>query len=197
MEFAFITTALLLIAFGVLGIFDGVYLHLIKYRLYNHPESRMEHLTHTIRMIFFPPILYFLYMGNDNNSFIVGLVLVLADIIVLGLDAYLEGDSRKFMGGLPRWEYIIHLFVNGFHFAAVAVFLVIKVDLSGGHFDIRNNLSDLPGYSVMLFVAKNFIPGSIVFAALHVLGLFKSGAAWLNAINDRLLSRKTISEQVK
>lgn len=31
-------------------------------------------------------------------------------------------DSRAFMGGLPRWEYIVHLLGNGFHFAAIAVF---------------------------------------------------------------------------
>lgn len=132
METAFIILIILLIAYIVLAFFDGVFLHLYKYRLYEHKESKFEHLTHTIRAILFTSILISLFINiEENRLFLLGTALVAADIITLIIDAYVEKDSRQFMGGLPRWEYIIHLLVNGFHFASIAVFLVIKIKLAG------------------------------------------------------------------
>lgn len=39
MEMAFILSAMLLICYSVLAVFDGVYLHLYKYRLYQYREA--------------------------------------------------------------------------------------------------------------------------------------------------------------
>lgn len=105
MEIAFIISIILLIVYSLLALFDGVFLHLYKYRLYEHKESKFEHLTHTIRAILFIGILTSLFINIENNSlFVLGAILVVADIITLIVDAYLEKDSRAFMGGLPRWE---------------------------------------------------------------------------------------------
>ena len=51
MGFLFIFSISCLIAFMVLATRDGAYLHLWRYELFRHSESRFEHLTHTFRAI--------------------------------------------------------------------------------------------------------------------------------------------------
>lgn len=68
MEFAFLISSILLISYSLLAVFDGVFLHLYKYRLYQHEESRFEHLTHTIRAVLFTCILISLFINIGNNN---------------------------------------------------------------------------------------------------------------------------------
>ncbi len=167
---AFLISTILLTAFAVLAVIDGFYLHIFKYKLFNHKESEFEHLTHTIRAILFPLIVYFLYIKQDClTSFCLGILFVILDIIVLGIDAFVEKDSRQFMGGLPRWEYILHLFVNGFHFASIAVLLAIKLTITESGIEIISDLSALKNYELFRFVAVNLMPGAIILAILHMM----------------------------
>lgn len=53
---ALLISTILLAAFAVLAIIDGFYLHIFKYQLHNHPKSKFEHLTHTVRAVLFPLI---------------------------------------------------------------------------------------------------------------------------------------------
>lgn len=170
METALIITSILLILFSVLALYDGFYLHIFKYQLHNYSQSKTEHLTHTIRSIFFPAILYFLFLKQDcTTSFVIGLVFVVLDIIVMAVDAFFEKDSREFMGGLPRWEYILHLFVNGFHFASIAVFLSIKLTMQNGEILIIPNIDQFQNYKLFIVLIINLLPGAIVMALLHIL----------------------------
>src|SRR6187402_3149877 len=144
---SFLISTILVSAFSVLAIIDGFYLHIFKYQLFNHNESKFEHLTHTIRAILFPLIVYFLFLTqNSQTSFYLGISFVLLDIIVLGIDAFVEKDSRAFMGGLPRWEYILHLFVNGFHFASIAVFFAIKLTFTENGITVIQDLSNFKNF---------------------------------------------------
>lgn len=177
METAFLITIILLISFALLAMFDGFYLHLVRYKLYLHPESRNEHITHTIRALLFPLILYFLYLGSSDLAFYVGISLVAIDIIVLGFDAYMEKDSRAFMGGLPRWEYVIHLMVNGFHFASIAVFLVIKLHLTPDGLVLISTFSSLPIYGIFTGLVTQLIPGGILMGIFHAALMFKKPVA--------------------
>lgn len=168
---------ILLLLFAALAVFDGFYLHIFRYQLHRHRESRFEHLTHTVRAILFPGILYFLFLKQaDPTFFLVGVGLVLLDLVILGTDAFVEAESRRFMGGLPRWEYIIHLFVNGFHFASVAVLLAITVKVSGGTYSMVD-ISGYGGFSVLAAVINGLLPGSVLLAALHAGLLIPSVAA--------------------
>jgi hypothetical protein len=186
MEIGFIIATILLALFGVLGIFDGLYLHLIKYRLYAHKESRFEHLTHTFRAVLFPAILYFLYLCEDTVSFFIGLTVVLLDLLITGIDAYVEKDSRSFMGGLPRWEYIIHLAVNGVHFASVAVFLILKLEVTAKGIAFRTGMELVAGYDEFTWLVRNLIPGGIVIGLLHILVVFPGGSrTWEKLIRHR------------
>ena len=115
METLFILSIIFLIAFMLLATYDGAYLHLWKYELFNREESSFEHKTHTIRAILFPLIVWLLFINIDVVSFKIGVSLVVLDLVVLGVDAYSEKESRSFMNGLPTWEYILHLFEQLHH----------------------------------------------------------------------------------
>lgn len=183
MEIAFIISIVLLTAYSLLALFDGVFLHLYKYRLYEHKESKFEHLTHTIRAILFTGILISLFINIENNSlFLFGAILVVADIITLIVDAYVEKDSRTFMGGLPRWEYIIHLLVNGFHFASIAVFLVIKINLDSNGITLVNNFQQVESFYTFRTIAINLLPGAVLISLLHLLVYFPKFNLYFNKL---------------
>lgn len=187
MEVAITISIILLTLFALLGLYDGFYLHIFKYKLYKHPESRTEHVMHTIRGILFPAILYFLYLRSDCTiSFYIGISLVVLDIIVLGIDAYVEKDSRIFMGGLPRWEYMLHLFVNAFHFAAIAVFLVIKIHFDKSNITLRTDFISFSNYPAFLWLVENLIPGGILMALLHFIVLFPGTEKYWSRLRARI-----------
>ncbi len=184
MEIAFVISTVLLIAYSLLALFDGVFLHLYKYRLYEHKESKFEHLTHTIRALLFTGILISLFINIEDNSLflLLGAALVIADIITLIIDAYVEKDSRLFMGGLPRWEYIIHLLVNGFHFASIAVFLVIKINIDGHGITLVNNFQQVEHFHTFKAIAVNLLPGAILISLLHILVYFPKFNCYFNKL---------------
>lgn len=185
MEIAFTIAIILLTLFALLGLYDGLYLHIFKYKLYANAESRAEHIMHTIRGVLFPAILYFLYLKSDCTiSFYIGVILVLLDIITLGIDAFVEKDSRVFMGGLPRWEYIVHLFVNGFHFASIAIFLIIKLNFVNGEVQLRTDFSSANNYPAFIWLVTNLIPGAILMGLLHIMVIFpKTAKPWIKLRN--------------
>lgn len=183
METGFTVLTVLMIFFVILGIFDGFFLHLVRYRLHEHKESRTEHLIHSIRAVIFPLILFSLFLSESLILFYSGLFFVFLDLIILGIDAYAEKDSRSFMGGLPRWEYIIHLFVNGFHFAAISVFLILRLQLTENGVEIMSSFDHVNSYHTFSWLVWNLIPGSVVMALLHVL---------LNFEKPQMIWRKTL-----
>lgn len=196
MYLGFIIAGISLAIFALLGVYDGFYLHLIKYKLHDHKESKFEHLIHTVRTLLFPLILYFLFLGQNEASLYLGLLFVVLDIIALGVDAYSEEDSRAFMGGLPRGEYIIHLFVNGFHFATIAVFLVLKISITDSGWHIINDFEHIASYDLFIWLVKNLLPGAILIALLHVALIFKKPKKiWnrlLNRFQKPLLKKPTL-----
>lgn len=183
METAFILSIVLLSAYVLLALFDGVFLHLYRYRLYAHKESKFEHFTHTIRAILFTGILFSLFINIENNSlFVFGVILVAADIVMLIMDAYVENDSRAFMGGLPRWEYIIHLLVNGFHFAGIAVFLVIKINIDNNGITLVNHFQSVEAFHLFRTIAINLLPGAVMISLLHILVYFPKFNFYFNKL---------------
>ncbi len=179
MEILLYLLAICLTLFAVLGIIDGFYLHIWRFRLYEHAESRFEHLTHTIRTLLFPGIVCCLFLfPNMPGLYQFGLLLVVVDIAVLVADAYLEKDSRAFMGGLPRWEYILHLFVNAFHFGAILLFLGLKFNIEPHGLVVRDIQFGTPAGQLVHWLAINILPGAIVMAALHIWVIVPAGRQW-------------------
>ena len=183
----FLILTILLLAFALLAIIDGFYLHIFKYQLFNYKESKFEHLTHTARAIMFPLIVYFLFITqNCLTSFYIGILFFILDVLVLGVDAFVEKDSRSFMGGLPRWEYILHLFVNGFHFASIAVFFVMKLTFTENGIDIIQDLSELENFGMFYFVAVNLLPGAVLLALLHILTSIDATSVYWNRLRAKI-----------
>ncbi len=182
MDILFYLTTSCLILFMLLATYDGFYLHIWKYRLFDRSESKFEHKTHTARAILFPVIVWLLFIQETSLlAFMIGITLVLVDIVVLGIDAYHEEESRSFMGGLPNWEYIVHLFANAFHFAAIILVLAIRLDISQGSLVFIDHMLVSPAHSLFQFVSANIIPGAIVLALLHfILMIEKPKNIWLN-----------------
>lgn len=169
MELLFISSAIFLALFMILATYDGAYLHIWKFELFNQEDSVFEHKIHTIRAILFPLIVVLLFIRMDYFSFLFGIFFVLVDLVVLGIDAYYEKDSRKFMGGLPKWEYIVHLFSNTFHFAAIALAIATRLSIKDSTLIYAQVSTNTFGQRIFDFVAINAIPGAIVLAILHVL----------------------------
>lgn len=187
METGFIISSFLLISFAILAVADGFYLHIFKYQLHNHKESTTEHLMHTIRAILFPAIVYFLFVLQDcPTGFYVGILLVIIDIMVLITDAFLEKDSRIFMNGLPHWEYILHLLINGFHFASIAVFLTMKLHIENNHIGVLPDLSGFNGFTTFQLIARNLMPGAILIAFIHVITSIKTTRVYWNMLRNTI-----------
>lgn len=174
MEISFLLSSVLLLLFSLLALFDGVFLHIIKYRLYAISESKFEHFTHTLRALLFVGILSTVYLNIENNTlFKLGVIFIALDLITLFIDAFVEKDSRMFMGGLPRWEYIIHLFVNGFHFAGIAILFIIKIRLNENGFYLVSNFDGYKNFELFQWFSVNMLPGAIIISLMHVLVYFK------------------------
>ena len=157
----------LLVGFALLGAMDGVYFHIWKYKLPTRPASSYEHKLHTIRSIAFPFVIYYLYAHNFGGILLwLGAFVVSVDLIALGLDVYVEFDSRESLGGLSRTEYLIHIFANGFHFASIALILSIK-PLSAWNFSSQVLLDgSYPWFTIA--VANVLITGGIIVALTHI-----------------------------
>ena len=155
--------------------YDGIYLHLWKYQLHTREESYFEHKTHTIRAILFPLIVWFLFINNDSLSFWIGISLVAIDLLTLGIDAFSEQDSRKDIGGLPRWEYIIHLFANGFHFAAIVLVLATKLIITETGLEFNTLIKESTAKGIYDFVADQAIPGAVLMAVIHFILILPVG----------------------
>lgn len=166
----------------LLATYDGFYLHIWKFRLFDRKESTFEHQIHTVRAVLFPLIVWLLFINETSFlGFILGASLVLVDILALAIDAYYEKESRSFMGGLPTWEYIVHLFANAFHFAAIVIVLAIRLDISDGELVFVNHFTASQAHDLFQFVGVNLIPGAIVLGVLHfILMIEKPKNIWLN-----------------
>lgn len=175
MEIIYYLSAVFLILFMLLATYDGLYLHLWKYELFKREESVFEHKTHTVRAILFPLILWLLFINTDSFSLYIGILFIILDLIVLGIDAYSEKDSRQFMGGLPKWEYIIHLFSNGFHFAAIALLLGTRINVSDYGLSLTTMVTNSYAKELLEFISVNIIPGAILMALLHLFLIFPKG----------------------
>lgn len=186
MEILFYLATLFLLLFMVLATYDGFYLHIFKYRLFDRHESLFEHKTHTARAILFPLIVWFLFIDGSLISFTIGVFLVIADLIVLAIDAYSEKDSRRFMGGLPRWEYIIHLFANAFHFSAIALVLALKLRIVGPNLVFVDFIPTSPAKELFLVISINIVPGALLLAVLHMVLLSPNARLFWNRHRARI-----------
>ena len=184
METLFFLSIIFLILFMLLATYDGAYLHLWKYELFNRKESLFEHKTHTVRAILFPLIVWLIFINESFIGFNIGIILVVLDLIVLGIDAYSESESRSFMNGLPKWEYILHLFANSFHFSAIILMVAARIEVGNEGLLYSVKFLSYKSFEIVQLIGVNILPGAIILGLIHLLLTFNFGKKLWN--NNRL-----------
>jgi hypothetical protein len=139
--------ALLLAAFLPLAAYDGIYLHLWRYRLFARAESRREHFVHTAALLWIA----------------VGLVAI-AQLVALA-DLVSERDSRASLGGLSTTEYLLHVVIMSLRTASIALILAARPE---GAWSLESawRVGELDGFVRMLGIQA--AAGGVVMAALHL-----------------------------
>ncbi len=100
----------LLLAIGLLGGADILFFHTLAQQLHRHRPARAELVTHCLR----GPTYALLFLGVPNFSFEGAwfwalVALLVFDAAISVADFWLEPESRRDLGGLPRGEYLLHV----------------------------------------------------------------------------------------
>jgi len=115
---------LILLVFTVIASVDGFYFHLYKYRLWERPGSRHEHLLHTVNACLFPVSLAPLFLAETTGVWLwFALALNVATLVVESMDVFEERRSRESLGGLTSSEYWMHFSMSGLRWGYVVAVL--------------------------------------------------------------------------
>ena len=146
-----------LVLFSLLGAFDGIYFHMVKYKLHEHPPAKFEHQIHTFRGLLFIPIALIFFVWNSSGMLLwFGLTLLLIDFIAEIVDIMVEKEARKELGGISSAETVIHVTATGFRMAALGIILALK-PLSAYALFAPVSLSPFPTH--LSFVGTSFAIG--------------------------------------
>ena len=116
-----------LVLFALLGAFDGIYFHMIKFKLYQHPPAQFEHQLHTFRGLLFVPIALIFFIWNSAGLILwFGFLLLLVDFVAEIVDILVEKEARAELGGISPFESVIHVTATGFRMVAIALILALK-----------------------------------------------------------------------
>ena len=149
------------ILFVVLGAFDGIYFHMIKYKLYQHPPAQFEHQLHTFRGVMFLPITLIFFVWNSAGILLwFGLLLLFVDFIAEIIDIMVEKNAREELGGISPIESVIHITATGFRMASLAIILALKPPEAYTLQAMTMDFAPLPSY--LQFVGVSFLLGLCV-----------------------------------
>lgn len=167
MSHTILAATIFLTLYALLGAVDGLYLHLWRYRLHAEPSARREHLWHTARAVLFPLTVALLFLAPTGGALLwLGVAVMASDLALSVADVLEEGDSRRFMGGLPSGEYALHGILIALHVAAVALLLGSR---PAAAWSLSAPLvMAQPWPSLATIVATNLLPGAILVAGVHV-----------------------------
>ncbi|APR82543.1 Hypothetical protein A7982_07892 [Minicystis rosea] len=159
-------TIVLLYGFVALSAIDGVYLHLIRYRLYAHPETRTEHWLHSGRALLFIPSLLTIFSDVGGPMLWIGVGVLGIDQLLELLDTLVERWSRASLGGLSSGEYALHIAISTLRAGAIALAVASRPrtawNISNAELSTLSDLAPLRAASALL------VPGAIAAAVLHL-----------------------------
>jgi len=173
----YLASVVCLAMFGLLGAFDGVYFHLIKFKLHQHKEALNEHLIHAFRGLVFGPIAYFFFIRNSAGALLwAGLGAVVVDLTAEVWDILIEKESRAKLGGISPPEGVVHVLATGFRMAALAFSLSAKPADAWSWASATQLSSELPMY--MQAAGYLMLTSSVVGAWSHIALLRSEGGVW-------------------
>ena len=174
MDHLLLASTLFLVLHALMGMVDGLYLHLWRDRLHARPESRREHAWHTARAVLFPLMVGLLYLRPTGGLLLwAGIAVMLLDLLMLLVDVLEEPGSRASMGGLPGREYALHVLLTATHIASVSLLLAAR-PVAAFSLDAPLVASEV-WPSLVSVVAVNLLPGSVLVAAVHLFLLAQPG----------------------
>jgi hypothetical protein len=162
--------------FAAVAMIDGLYFHLMKYRLFARPDSQYEHRLHTLHALMFPILVLFLFLRDVSGQFlwiVVGLVAI--DFGVEMLDVVCERASRAAIGGLSSSEYAVHVVAITSRVAAFTLALASRPaaawTISGGSIHVRaiSTIADVVCWSIAA--------GGMAMAVVHLWLMFRPAGA--------------------
>ncbi len=163
-------TAVCTVCFAGLGAFDGLWLHLWRYRL--HQRARSEHRLHTVRAVLMPAQILFFVMNSSTGFWLwLGTLVVLVDMAVVVWDAAIERASRSFQGGLPSGEAGLHQVLQSLHVAMLVCAAFTHPWAAWGFTPVVPPPTDPLAHLILTGV----LWGSLGYAALHLWLCFRPG----------------------
>ena len=100
----------LLFALGWLGAADMTLFHSVAHGIRSHPDSAGELVTHSLRGPTYAALFLLIPNFEMHGLFAWGLMgLFVVDVGISVWDFSLEQGSRRFLGGLPSGEYVLHM----------------------------------------------------------------------------------------
>src|SRR5579863_2694981 len=104
------TPTYLLFLLGCLGGADITLFHSVAHGIRSRPESKWELVTHGLRGPTYAALFVLIPNFVMQGCFVWGLVALFAfDVGISIWDFSLEQRSRRFLGGLPGGEYVLHM----------------------------------------------------------------------------------------
>jgi hypothetical protein len=116
-----IVPSYLLLLLGLLGATDIWLFHTRAHHLHQHPPARAELVTHCLRGPTYGALFLLVPNFSFHGAVLAGLyALLLFDLAISIADFWLEPESRRALGGLPRGEYLLHVLMAMLFGALVA-----------------------------------------------------------------------------
>lgn len=155
-----------LLVFTALAAFDGVVLHLLKFRLHARPESYTEHLWHTASAVLFVLVVAGIFAVDAGGALLWGGVAALvATHVIEVFDMRAEKESRRSLGGLSRGEFAIHVAAVVTRTVAVAAFLWSRPLAAWSLSFTPDASATASGFELL---GPGLLWGAVAIAALHL-----------------------------
>ncbi|AUN99687.1 hypothetical protein DOM21_02365 [Bacteriovorax stolpii] len=164
----------ILLIFSILSFVDGVYIHLLHYRLQEQTASKYEHYLHSLRALLFFLILLFIYYFRSSGIWLwIGCFFILFDYIIESIDMFAEKESRQELGGLPSFEYWLHGTLVMLRSLSLGLWFS-SISLSRFNLNDSAMKAHLTGLSSLLI--EQILISTLCVVGLHILLIFRPNA---------------------
>src|SRR5436309_14709526 len=169
----------LLFLLGCLGAADIAIFHSVAHGIRSHPDSAGELITHSLRGPTYAALFVLIPNFAMQGLFAWGLLaLFVLDVAISIWDFSLEQGSRRFLGGLPSGEYVLHMVMAMAFGGLVVSFLYCAEEWVNAPTRLAYAPVGVPGVlRLIMAVMSVLVLASGLQDALAALRLRRSGAS--------------------
>ncbi len=137
----------ILFVLGCLGAADIALYHSVAHGIRSHPDAARELVTHSLRGPTYAALFVLIPNFVMQGLFAWGLLVLFAvDVGISMWDFSLEQGSRRFLGGLPSGEYVLHMLIAMVFGGLVASFLYCAGDWFSAATRLAYAPAGVPGF---------------------------------------------------